>query len=185
MRQAALLIAVVWPLAACSQEPEVDVKNASVGEVAQQVGQAGTTESFVRPGKWESSVQFVSMDAPGMPESARSMIQQMNDRRQVYTTCLKPDDVKKPKEDFFAGNQDGNCRYDHFKMGGGKIDAVMRCSQDGATQVMKMTGDYSPEAYAMQMAMKSEGGPGGVQDMTMNMRVDARRVGECDGKDAD
>ena len=185
MRQALLLTAAVLSLAACNSEPEVEATNASVGEVAQQVSQAGTTESFVRPGKWESSVQFVSMDAPGMPESARSMIRQMNDRRQVFTTCLKPDDVRKPKEDFFAGNKDGNCRYDHFKMGGGKIDAVMRCNQSGATQVMKLTGDYSPEAYAMQMAMKSSGAPSGVHDMTMNMRVDARRVGECDGKDAD
>lgn len=184
MRQAVLLTAAVLSLAACNSEPEVDVKNASVGEVARQVSEAGTTESFVRPGKWESSVRFVSMDAPGMPESARTMIQQMNDRRQVFTTCLKPDDVKKPKEDFFAGNKDGNCRYDRFKMGDGKIDAVMRCRQDGATQVMKLTGDYSPEAYAMQMAMKSEGGPSGARDMTMNMRVDARRVGDCDAKDA-
>ena len=185
MRQAALLIAAVLPLAACNKEPQVDVKNASVGEVTTQVGQAGATESFVRPGKWESSVQFVSMDASGMPESARSMMQKMNDRRQVLTTCLKPDDVKQPKEDFFSGKKDGNCRYDHFKMAGGKIDAVMRCNQGGANQVMKLTGDYSPEAYSMQMAMKSEGGPSGIKDMTMNMRVDARRVGECDSKGAD
>ena len=36
-------------------------------------------------------------------------------------TSLTPEEAKKPKEDFFAGND--KCRYDHFRMGDGKIDA--------------------------------------------------------------
>lgn len=184
MRHATLLIAAVLPLAACNREPEVDMKNASVEEVAKEVSESGSGETFVRPGKWESSVQFVSMDAPGMSEQVRSMMQRMGDQRQVFSTCLKPEDVKRPKEDFFSGDQQSNCRYDHFKMGDGKIDAVMRCDRDSGKQVMQLKGEYSPEAYSMQMAMKTEGGPESLQGMTMNMKVDARRVGECDGKEA-
>ena len=63
-------------------------------------------------------------------------------------------DVKKPDSDFFTGKQAENCRYDHFKMGGGKIDAQMRCTAGGATQRMTMAGDYGPEAYHMAMTTR-------------------------------
>ena len=36
----------------------------------------------------------------------------------------------------------------------------------------------------MQMSMKAEGGAGLEAGMTMKMRVDAKRVGECTGKEA-
>jgi hypothetical protein len=182
MRYAAMLIGCAI-LAGCNSEPDVDMKNASVGDVAKEVSESSSGESFVRPGKWESTVQFVSMDAPGMPDSVKSAMQGMNDRRTVFTTCLKPDEVKKPKEDFFAGKDNKECRYDHFRMGDGKIDAVMRCTRQGGGQVMQLQGTYSPESYSMQMAMKADGGQGPAKDMTMKMRVDAKRVGECDGKE--
>ena len=58
--------------------------------------------------------------------------------------------MKRPKEDFFAG-KNNDCRYDHFTMGGGKIDAAMHCGgKDGESQVMQMAGTYSPDSYQMQ-----------------------------------
>jgi hypothetical protein len=93
-------------------------------------------------------------------------------------TCLTAEDVKRPKEDFFAG-KNNNCRYEHFTMGGGKIDAALQCGGKGGSSTMQMAGTYSPDTYQMQAAMKVEGPgnePGG---MAMKMRVEARRVGEC------
>ena len=182
MRHAMTLLACAAVIG-CNSEPDVDMKNASAGEVAKEVSESSNGESFVQPGKWESKVQFVSIDAPGMPDSVKSAMQGMNDRNNVFTTCLKPEEVKKPKEDFFAGKDNKNCRYDHFKMGDGKIDAVMRCTRDGGGQVMQLQGTYAPESYSMQMAMKSDGGQGPARDMTMKMRIDAKRVGACDGKE--
>ena len=53
--------------------------------------------------------------------------------------------MKRPKEDFFAG-KNNECRYDHFTMGGGKIDAAMHCGgKHGESQVMQMAGTYSPD----------------------------------------
>ncbi|HEX6217697.1 MAG TPA: DUF3617 family protein, partial [Sphingomicrobium sp.] len=60
---------------------------------------------------------------------------------------------------------------------------VMRCSRDSGAQVMQLQGTYSPDSYTMQMAMKADGGQGPARDMTMKMRVDAKRVGDCDGKE--
>jgi hypothetical protein len=57
----------------------------------------------------------------------------------------------------------------------------MRCEQDGTTQVMEMTGTYSPSNYRMRMNSTTEGGPGG-EAMTIQMRVEAERTGECDAE---
>ena len=67
-------------------------------------------------------------------------------------------------------------------MGGGKIDAAMRCGGHEGTQVMQMAGTYSPDNYQMQTSMTVEGGDKAESGMSMKMRIEASRVGECTGK---
>jgi hypothetical protein len=182
MRIAILLAAAA--LAACGKsEPEVDARNASVGEVAEQVREATGEDNFIRPGKWLSQVSFQEIDAPGMPAEVRNQMRGMMAKRSSYESCLTAEEAKRPKEDFFAGTNN-QCRYEHFTMGGGKIDAKMRCSQQGMTQVMELAGSYSPDAYQMTMSTRTQGVPGPAGDMAMKMRVDAKRVGECNAKQA-
>jgi len=48
---------------------------------------------------------------------------------------------------------------------------------------MQMAGTYSPESYQLQTAMKVEGDAKAAEGgMSMKMRVEAQRVGECTGK---
>ena len=182
MRSWVLLIACALPIAACNKSPEIHETNASVAEVASKVREASAQESFVQPGKWQSKVTIDEMQVPGMPaEMAQRMKQTMAQyQAHSFETCLTKAEVKKPKEDFFTGPND-NCRYDHFTMAGGKIDAVMRCTggREGGNQVMQLNGSYAPETYAMAMSMKHEGGAGAESGMTMKMHVDAHRIGEC------
>lgn len=178
------LIACALPLAACNSSPKIDERNASVAEVAQKVREAGTTDAFVRPGRWESKVTIEQFEIPGMPpEMAQRMKAMMAEKQEHdFVTCLTPEDVKRPKEDFFAG-KNNECRYEHFTMGGGKIDAVMRCDNNsGGAPVMQMAGTYSPDAYQMQTSMKMTG-TGGEGGMSMQLRIDAHRAGECTGKE--
>ena len=181
IRHAAMVLAAALPLAACGSEPEVDARNVSVEEVAEQVADARGGEGFVRPGKWRSSVQIEEFELPGAPPEVASAMRGMHDKAQVYENCLTPEEARRPKEKFFAG-ANKNCRYDRFTMGNGKIDAVMKCDGDGMDQTMAMQGSYGPEAYQLQMSMKADAGSGPPGGMTMRMRVDAKRVGECDGK---
>jgi hypothetical protein len=178
------LIACAVPLAACNSSPKVNERNASVAEVAQKVREAGVDQSLVRPGRWESKVTIEQFDIPGMPaEMAQRMKSMMAEKQEHgFVSCLTPEDVKRPKEDFFAG-KNKECRYDHFTMGGGKIDALMRCDgKSGGAPVMQMAGTYSPDSYQMQTSMKMAGGAG-VEGMSMQLRIDAHRVGECTGKE--
>jgi len=101
-------------------------------------------------------------------------------RNDANSHCVTAEDVKKPKEDFFGA--DKSCRYEHFTMGGGKIDIQMVCKQQGTTQTTNMAGTYTPTSYSMDM---SSTGSGGEQNgMSMKMHVDSRRVGECTAKDS-
>ena len=158
MKHAYLLLACALPLAACDSGPEVDARNASVEDVAEQVADA-LRDSFVRPGKWQSRVQIEEFELPGAPPEAKTAMRGMHDKAQVFESCLTPEEAKRPKEDFFAG-ANKNCRYDHFTMGEGKIDAVMKCSGEGMAQTMAMQGSYGPDAYQMRMSMKADAGAG-------------------------
>jgi hypothetical protein len=176
MNRALLLIGLVLPLAASCSKPTVDEKNASVEEVANKVREVSKSEGTIRPGKWQSTMTIEQMDMPGMPPEAREQMKNMFANSRVTENCVTPEEAKKPNPKMFAGND--QCRYDHFTMGNGKIDAEMHCDQQGVTQTMTMAGTYGPEAYAMHMTSKTDGGPGGGA-MSMKMRVEAKRVGEC------
>jgi hypothetical protein len=186
MRKAGLMLVGALALAACNKSPQVNEKDASVAQVAKKVREAGGQQSFVRPGLWQSKVTIEQFDMPGMPPEMAGRMKNMMAQNQAhgFKTCLTPEDVNKPKEDFFAG-KNKECRYDHFTMGDGKIDASMHCG-DGkqGTQVMEMAGTYSPDSYQMETSMKADesGESGG--GMQMRMRIEAQRVGECTGKES-
>ena len=66
-----------------------------------------------------------------------------------FEYCVTPEEAKRPGGGFLRRQGQRNCRYDHFTMGGGKIDAAMRCERPGigARMTMEMDGDYSPDHY--------------------------------------
>ena len=176
-----LIASLALPLFACGSKSTVNEKNASVEEVSQKVRQASHDQGFIRPGKWQSTVTIEKMDMPGMPPEAREQMKKMFANSRVSETCVTPEQAKQPNPKMFAGND--QCRYDHFTMGKGKIDAEMHCTQQGASQKMTMAGTYGPDAYSMHMTSTTESGPAGGA-MTMKMAVDAKRVGECTGKES-
>lgn len=170
-------------LAACNKGPKVELKNATGNQVAEAVKQSGvmTADTMIEPGLWQSKVIIQEMNIPGMPaQFADKMKQSMAEHRQQSNThCLTPADVKKPKEDFFAGG-DKSCRYDRFTMGAGKINIAMVCREEGATQTTNMAGSYTPTSCSMDVSSSGSGGAQGA--MTMKMHVDSSRVGDCSGK---
>ena len=183
MKHAAWVIASVVCIAGCNKGPEVKLKNASANEVAKSVQQSGVmnSDAMVRPGLWQSKVTVEEMNIPGIPPEYAGRMKQSLAEHQNDTNkhCIKPEDVKRPKEDFFGA--DKSCKYDHFTMGAGKIDVAMVCHRDETTQNMKISGSYTPTSYSIDTAMSGTGGR--ENGMSMKMHVDAERVGECTGKD--
>jgi hypothetical protein len=94
--------------------------------------------------------------------------------------CIKAEDVKQPSENFFGGDKD--CKFQHFTMGGGKMDVAMLCKAEGTTRTMNMSGTYTPTGYSLDMAMNASG-EGQENGMNIKGHIDAHRVGECTGKE--
>ena len=175
-----VLFACIAALAACNKGPDINVKNASVGEVAEKVQAATGSEAMVDPGKWRTKVTMIDMELPGMPPQMVSQMKQTMAKMQdnTYEVCLTEKDVKKPKEDFFAG-RNRNCRYDHFTMSGGKIDAALTCpGREGETMNMAITGSYARDSYEATMAMDVTGGPQG-KGMKLRSHSESHRIGQC------
>ena len=179
----AIILLPLMMLAACDSGPSVTATNASVEEVATKVEAARQDKDFLLPGKWLTKASIEELSAPGMPAGIAEKMKQMGDSKPGTESCMTEADARKPNADFFSGNK--NCRYDHFKMGGGKIDAKMRCTAGGGVQRMTMNGEYSPESYRMAMQTEIDRGAssaaaGAMGSITMKMRVEGKRIGECD-----
>ena len=185
MKRHFILCVAVASLAACSSEPDVDMKNASVGDVVNEVQKTGVSEQYIRPGKWETKVVVEDVDIPGMPAETKAQMKGMFAQRQNVTInhCVTPEEAKKPGGKLFTGQDSKNCRYEHFTMGDGKVDAVMRCDgEQGSAMTMKMAGTYTPASSSTRSEMQVSSGREGA--MTIKARTETRRIGECDGKES-
>jgi hypothetical protein len=177
-----LLLLAPLALSACNSGPSVEATNASAKEVADKVAASGAAPSM-SPGRWEGTMTITDMQIPGMPPEATAQMKAQMAKSQKIENCLTPEQAKKPTADFFAG-QNKDCRYDHFSMDGGKLDAKMVCKSGGMTINVAMAGKFSSDNYELAMTSKSEGTAG--QPMTahtMSMKMEARRTGECTGKE--
>ena len=57
-------------------------------------------------------------------------------------------------------------------MGGGKIDSIMHCNEDGEKRTMAMTGTYSAGDYQMQMSTSGDSTKGGpMAGMSVKMEM--------------
>ncbi len=169
-------------LAACSSEPSVTAENASVAEVQEKIKAAGGKTVFLSPGRWESTVKIDKVDIPGMPaELAQHMQAAVGGK--VSASCLTPEEAKKPAADFFGGKDRKDCRYEHFTMGDGKLDAKLTCGGDGGTATVAMKGDYDPGHFRIAMTTDAKAGPNMPGAMTMAATVDSKRTGACTGKE--
>lgn len=183
MKYCVCVIASVLCLAGCNKGPTVELHNATNKDVAQAVAKSGvmTSDTMIEPGLWETKATYTEISVPGLPpQYAEKMKQDMAEGRDKPSHhCIKPEDVKQPKENFFGG--DKNCKFQQFTMGGGKMDVAMLCHEEGATRSMNMSGSYTPTSYSLDMAMNANGGS--QSGMNIKGHIDAHRVGECTGKE--
>ena len=183
MKRTVVIIACSLVITGCNKSPQVNERNASVEKVANAVSESGVANDlYLKAGEWKVDAAVEEMEIPGLPPEAQTEMKKVMGQRgsTSYQYCLTPEQAKKPGGKFFNRQADKNCRYDHFTMGGGKIDAVMRCAAPEGSMSMTIDGTYSADSYSTHVAMNMEG----AQKMTMKMRSEAHRVGECTPEDA-
>lgn len=176
--------ALILPLSACNRGPSVSATNATPAEVQEKVAAATGNSGgvMIQPGRWEGTMTMHDLDFPNMPAAAKEQMKARLGAGRNFVSCVTPEDVKEQKA-FFTGDDSKNpsCKYDHFTLAGGTIDAAMSCNRpDQGKTAMTMNGTYSPDGYHMDMTSKSQGG-GPMGPMTMKMSIEAKRVGACRG----
>jgi len=182
MKTSIALALPLLALAACnSSGPTVTATNASQSEVAAKVADAANGGDIVKPGRWEGTMTMGDMKMPNLPPEQQKMLSSKLGQSHTIVSCVTPEQVK-AKRAFFTGQDDKECRYDHFTMAGGKIDAAMHCDTGSGTMNATMSGDYAPDHYHMTMTSDTKAaGNAPYGTMSMTMTIDARRTGECRG----
>jgi hypothetical protein len=183
----ALTPLVALTLAACGGEStrnsaaasgEVEMRNASVAEVAEQARAASAATRF-QPGQWRSTAEVVDIQMPGMPAGMAEQLRQQMMSRSSVTSCMTEEQSANPSESLFGG-QRGQCRFDRFSMKAGRIDAVMTCAGDGReveAARITLTGTFDATHFETESTIESTGGERG--RMSMRSRVKGERVGAC------
>ncbi|MEG3179569.1 DUF3617 domain-containing protein [Sphingomonas sp. LT1P40] len=176
MRHILLITCAAFALASCGGS-EVSLTNASPEEVAKKVDEAGGTR--FKPGKWETVVQTVSVDIPGLEgEMKKQMTELMLKKVQTSTSCITEEQAKSPPAEVIAQSQ-GRCKYEKFQMGDGAIDGTLVCAAQGMGGEMKMriSGTFGDESFAIDNEMNA-GGPNGPA-MNIKAKTTGKRIGDC------
>ena len=163
-------------LAACKKDAVV-AKDESAEAVAKKV-QASAIKPL--PGRWESSVKFEKMDLPNLPSQAKEAMNKQMNVTQTFASCLTPEEADKPNGSFFQKGAE-NCKYEHFVMAGGQIDAAMVCKERNTEVKMTMAGSYSASDYDIRVKSQGEMQPG--MPMSVEMSIASRRTGDCNGSE--
>jgi hypothetical protein len=182
MKYAVLLVACALPLAGCGK-PDVEAKNASAAEVAEKVRAAGA-DVRMKPGKWAMTAVVEKVEMPGMPPEMAAAFSNTSGQETKFESCLTQAEADRPAGKFFGGDKNGDCTYERFTMSGGKIDARANCKIGAMQQTIAMNGQFGEEQFSLRQSVETDGPPGSTGKMKATVRIDSRRVGECDAKSA-
>lgn len=181
MRKVLLVAGAVLLLAGCGGSGDDAGEKAATGsdQTVRSEKSAAAAAAEFSPGRWETKVALESVDVPGAPEGVKdAMVQQMG-KTQTVLHCLTAEEAKKPDAKFFGADAGPGCKYEKYDNAAGTIDAVITCEKGQELERAHLTGTYTADSFAMAMEARAAAGPMG--PMTMKMKVDSRRIGECDG----
>lgn len=181
MRHVLIASAALLPLAACHSQPSVSATNASPKEVAAKVAAANGGADLISPGRWEGTVTVKDMEMPKLPPDQQKMLASKIGGAQPIVSCVTPEEVKEHRA-LFTGSDMAGCKYDHFTMAGGKLDAKVACDKEGMTMSATMAGTFAADSYHMEMTSNIAGKDDSPYSTMINsISVEAKRTGVCRG----
>jgi hypothetical protein len=137
----------------------------------------------LQPGQWEHSMQFTSIEAPGVPEAQLAQMRQMMGRPQTMSSCMTPQQAANPTGNMLNPQGGGqNCTFSENVFTGGAIRVHGTCQQPGGGSAqMNMDGTYT--ATTMNVTLSSEvtmpPGMPGPRTVRMSGTMTGRRTGDC------
>lgn len=171
MRHILFVTAAGLALAACNQG--VSLTNATPEEAAKAVKDKGITG--LSPGEWETSVQVLEAEMPGMPKVAADKLTKANAEMRKHSYCITPEEASKPGGGFLTGDTKSQCTIEKLEMGGGRIEQIVSCPDPDGKPGMRMSTSGTYTSTSMDGTAQME--MGGF--MKMKVKLSSRRVGEC------
>lgn len=173
------LVAAIAALAlAGCKDSEGPAQPKSMAEVAEE--SASLPKPL--PGLYRSTVELLTMEAPGLPPPMAERMKASMARKSSGTEfCLTAAEAEKGYEERvrkLSGRPD--CAFDRYAATAGQIDAQLTCKGEGGMKsTLSMKGAMTPTGSDVTMAMIQSGDqmPGG--GMRMTMQVKSERVGDC------
>jgi hypothetical protein len=137
----------------------------------------------LQPGMWETTIQFTSIDVPGVPPAQVAAMRAMMSQPQTHSECMTPEEAANPAQRMMNPSSNGNaCQFSDSTFAGGTIRVHGTCQAQGrGTSQTNMEGTYT--ATTMQATVSSEihppAGTPGPQSVRMSGTLSARRTGDC------
>lgn len=183
----ALLATAALGSTACHRGPSVDLKNATPADVSKAIKAGGAGLALVRPGKWSSTVTIAAIDTARLSPIAAAGLNAQVGKPHTTEACITPELVNNPER--MLARVPANCRYEHYRMGGGQLDGHLVCSGGGGAygQDMTVKGTYGNDQYGMTIATITKAGPeeaAFLSSLSSTMKISAHRLGDCDAKTA-
>ncbi len=145
----------------------------------------GKAASKMKPGQYESTMEVVRLEIPGMPAAARDQMQaQMTGSKTTATHCLTKAQADADKGDMIKdiAAQGGQCKMENYSVAGGQVSGKLVCTTaTGGKGVMTLTGTKSDTASDMTMIANIEDKAMPQGTAQLEMKVTTRRLGDCSG----
>ena len=159
-----------------------------VDETSSEAEIAAAADEIVKPepGKYETTGELVALELPDMPDAppqAEEMMRGMMEAafEQKTEQCITPEEAEqgfaRMIEQLQAGMEDGSCETQDFTIDGNAFDATMRCGENEEIGLVTIEGTGGRTSSEILMSITGESPQGA---MTMKVKFDSRRVGECD-----
>jgi hypothetical protein len=137
----------------------------------------------MQPGEYESTMQIVRMDVPGMADDMKAKMQaNLVGQKNSAKHCLTKQQADKDQGDMFkniAANG-GNCTMDSYKVNNGAVAGKMTCTgPTGSRGVMTLRGTVTDSGSDMNMIADMEDKTLPQGKAQMEMSVVTKRIGDC------
>ena len=171
-----------FALAACGGEAidadadgDGEVTQAEVANAAQQLGD----DVKPQPGKYSSTVEFVSAEIPGAPDEMIDIMRAAAGNS--FEFCMTEEMAQEGFGEAMKSDQDDSCTISKMTIDAGEMDMVMACNPEGTGEVtVAMKGSVSPTSADITMVTEGSFGPMGEGKMEMNIKQ--TRIGDCDAE---
>lgn len=179
MRATSILPFLIFALAGCGSEPSAEKSADEVIAVANQMAKP-------LPGLYETTGQLREFSVPGVPAAQLEMMKKQfaANAGRTNTFCLTPAQAENGFEDMMRqlgeAGEGVECAFSKFDASGTKLNAMLSCTGPSGTKMaMDMDGTVAPDRSDMMMTMKSSSSMMPGMEMTMVMKSESRRIGDC------